>query len=180
MKQTTLAIVFAGLLTVALPGCSEESDPLAVAASPPGRPPAPEGMVYSAWLPQGCTIVVEDRSMVADADEPIHIACDRNDWAPDDPDWRMTHEGDGVWSLDVDPPGSDVEDQALRFKFTRGSWESIECHTDGADVRNRLLPLILRMRVEQGERPRLDHVVVGWADQFDERAGGPSRPAIRE
>ncbi len=171
------------LAVLVLCSCSESDPPYAeqldLAAAPPGRQPAREGMVYAAWLPQGVTIVLEDRSGRASPEEPVFIACDANEWRPDDPAWRMTRGADGRWTFDLEQRTSENEPDGLRFKFTRGSWDRVECHSDGADVSDRSLPVVLRIRVEDGRRPRLEHVVDAWADGFESRPEGQQRSAPR-
>ncbi len=181
-KFTAVALSCACLaLTACSGGEPTYEDQLDIAADPPGLEPAPAGMVYAGWLPQGVTIVLEDRAGTSSQQDPVFIACDANGWNTADPAWRMQLDTKGRWVLDVDRLTSEASPQSMRYKFTRGTWESVECHADGVDVRNRVLPVMLRrhLGIAAGERPEIEHVVVAWADAFEERPAG-ERPAVRD
>jgi len=63
----------------------------------------------------------------------IFIAGNFNDWTSGDPNFQMQANELGVLEIDLDiPPGS------VQFKFTRGSWDTVEGSADGSFIQNRL------------------------------------------
>lgn len=58
--------------------------------------------------------------------DPIHVAGSFNGWDPAAPDFALTDDGDGTWSITIDPPAGEVE-----FKFTRGDWNAVEGNATG-------------------------------------------------
>lgn len=91
---------------------------------------------------------VQDKSGINEeaASGMLFIACNANNWDPKGR-WVFEHDGataseKGTWLVAV--PRRIVEDtiRALgkfEFKFTRGSWETVEVGADGRDIGNRSL-----------------------------------------
>lgn len=71
------------------------------------------------------------------AEDTIHVAGDFQGWDPADPAWALTPEGENVHAItwDVDA-GTRIE-----FKFTRGSWATVEKSPTGEEIGNRVLTL---------------------------------------
>lgn len=65
-------------------------------------------------------------------DASIYIAGTFNDWMDNDPDYKLTKRADGTYFGEIQA-GID----SIDFKFTRGSWASIECRWDGGMRSNR-------------------------------------------
>lgn len=68
-------------------------------------------------------------------DSPVYISGSFNSWNAADPAYQLTKESDGTYSITLNwPTGT-----AVQYKFTRGSWTSVEVGANGADVNNRTL-----------------------------------------
>ncbi|HEU0054384.1 MAG TPA: glycogen-binding domain-containing protein, partial [Longimicrobium sp.] len=67
------------------------------------------------------------------ADAAVYVAGSFNNWNPADPAFRLTKDASGDYVLTVPeaPPGP------VEFKFTLGSWETVETDASGAGVPNR-------------------------------------------
>lgn len=62
----------------------------------------------------------------------IFIAGNFNNWNPGDPAFQLTDHQDGTFSITFSPsPGQ------LQFKFTRGSWATVEGNANGGFIPNR-------------------------------------------
>lgn len=74
--------------------------------------------------------------IIVPADTPagasIYLAGDFNGWSPSHPLARVTPQADGIYRFELPP---DVE--KAEFKLTRGSWDTVECTTDGRQINNR-------------------------------------------
>ncbi|MEO7311766.1 MAG: alpha/beta hydrolase-fold protein [Chitinophagaceae bacterium] len=64
--------------------------------------------------------------------EPVYLAGNFNSWNPADNSFKLMQQADGSWQGFV----TTTPDKLLEFKFTRGSWDKVECTTDGKDVGN--------------------------------------------
>lgn len=78
---------------------------------------------------------------------PVFIAGNFNGWDPGSPGGLLEFNGN-EYTITIDS----LKPGPLQFKFTRGSWETVEQTFDGADRANRALELIadtiIRLRVE--------------------------------
>lgn len=65
----------------------------------------------------------------------LYIAGTFNGWQPGNVNYRLTKDGQGIWwiTLGMMPEGSQIQ-----FKFTRGSWETVEKGPNGEEINNRL------------------------------------------
>lgn len=67
-------------------------------------------------------------------DMEIFVAGNFQGWNPGDPDYRLTDNGDGTWEIVFSPaPGT------LEYKFTRGTWATVEGNANGGFLPNRTL-----------------------------------------
>lgn len=64
----------------------------------------------------------------------IYVAGNFNGWEPGDTGYAFAQAGDGVYELTFDPGPA-----LLEFKFTRGSWETVEGDASGDYLPNRTL-----------------------------------------
>ncbi len=87
-----------------------------------------------------------------DAGAEIHLAGNFQNWQPGDPAWRLKPTLEGQYSLTADFK----EGQGLQFKFTLGTWPTVEKGLGGAEIPNR------RHVVAGSETLNLD--VIAWAD----------------
>ncbi len=67
----------------------------------------------------------------------IFLAGDFNNWNPADTAWMLKSDGAGTYIL-----AKNIPTGKCSFKITRGSWEMVECKTDGQDVENRDINLV--------------------------------------
>jgi enterochelin esterase-like enzyme len=135
-----------------------------VSSLAPGRPsgiPQPGVMREPELLSTGVIIVVVDKSGKGTQETPIYLASNHNGWNPGDPAFRMTPRSDSKWQVEL-PPSPDGS--RLNFKFTLGSWETVEVTADINDISNRTLPMIDAATLKPGEKPVLEFVV----EQFRE------------
>ncbi|MBL9032418.1 MAG: alpha/beta hydrolase [Phycisphaerae bacterium] len=126
----------------------------AAGAQPPEQPP-----------PRPLILVVEDKAGLANAISPIYLASNVNGWNPADKAQCLAGRSDLRWQIVLplvrhDPP--------MQFKFTRGTWETVEVAADLTDLVNRRLPEIDESGLKPGEPVVLEFVVEAWADQRPE------------
>lgn len=79
------------------------------------------------------TITVVSTPQLTPILDDIYIAGSFNEWNPADPQYKL-HFTDGVWHIDI--PGN--ENENIEFKFTRGSWATVEGNAEGTYIVNRL------------------------------------------
>ena len=66
------------------------------------------------------------------ANSNVYIVGSFNNWAPGDPNYKLTAGSDGVLSVTINPAPGTVE-----YKFTRGNWDSVEGNSNGGYLPNR-------------------------------------------
>ena len=89
--------------------------------------------------------------------DDIYVAGNFNNWNPKDENYKLKPLGGsrkGVVLKDI-PAGN------YAFKFTRGSFERVECTADGRDISDRVLDVTADASV--------DFVIAGWRDDYPER-----------
>ena len=79
------------------------------------------------WAQFKVTVVIKSLP-VSHKGEPVFIAGNFNNWQPDDYEFKIS---DSSVVLDDVPQGD------YQFKFTRGSWDKVECAGAGTEVENR-------------------------------------------
>jgi predicted alpha/beta superfamily hydrolase len=120
------------------------------------------GLVQPESLEQGFVLVVTDRTGHATTESPILLASNHNGWNPNDPTQALTRRSDGKWQIVRKKPELDSR---LNFKFTRGSWDTVEVDTALQEIENRLLPQIDPASIKPGEAPIIELVIENWKDQ---------------
>ncbi|QDA31540.1 phosphonate ABC transporter ATP-binding protein [Thermococcus indicus] len=65
--------------------------------------------------------------------DSIYIAGDFNGWNPGDENYRLRKRDDGRWEITLEFR----EGTGIEFKFTRGSWETVEKGRNGEEISNR-------------------------------------------
>jgi len=123
-------------------------------------------------LPQGFVLVVKDLSDVSSDERPVFVASNAGGWNPADPRTIMEPRSDQRWQFITNEP-IDVTGR-LEFKFTLGSWDTVETDAEGADTENRTLPLVDVSTLEPGERPIIEMEVIQFREA-PEGSVGPSR-----
>lgn len=84
------------------------------------------------------------------AGEAIYIAGTFNNWDPGDPDHRLQRDTDGSWQIRLELPAGKI-----KFKFTRGSWNSVETSAKGTTRQNRRIRLNKTLH-------RRQYRIAGW------------------
>lgn len=117
--------------------------------------------------PGGVLFVVRDKSGLVTNDSPLYLASNQVGWNPGAEAMKLSGRSDLRWQILLPGP---VGDPPLEFKFTRGSWETVEVAADLGDISNRTL-----RPVEEGSvAPDRPVVVELEIERFaDERAGAP-------
>ena len=129
-------------------------------------------------LPSAVAVrVIVEATHIAD-DDQLYLASNLNGWNPRSDLYRLQREADGTFSLDVKATlGTWCE-----FKVTRGGWNRVEVHANGASVSNHRIQagsdevLVIHVKDWQDRHPLTPkaHTTVG-----DVRSIGPFRiPAL--
>lgn len=97
--------------------------------------------------------VVLQRIPLFKNNEPVYLAGNFNSWDPADSACRVQAlQEKRILTI------KDVPEGAYAFKFTRGSWQSVECDNEGNDIGNRTVVI--------HSDTALYFQVVAWKDQF--------------
>ncbi len=90
-------------------------------------------MMSLTWqLAAQLTVVVTDIPTNTPMDDNIHIAGNFQGWMPDDPNYILADNGDGTYDITITPPAG-----LIKFKFTRGSWSTVEGNASGGFLPDR-------------------------------------------
>ncbi|MEL7473895.1 MAG: alpha/beta hydrolase-fold protein [Planctomycetota bacterium] len=135
-----------------------ESELAAEAAAEQAAPDA--AMVEPERLPQGFTIVVRDLSDTSSDERPVFFASNLSGWNPADPRHILEPRSDMRWQIIFDEPLE--QDGRVEFKFTLGSWDTVETDAEGENTENRTLPLVDAAFLTNGERPIFEMEVVAF------------------
>jgi enterochelin esterase-like enzyme len=119
-------------------------------------------LVQPESLEQGFVILVTDKSGFASTESPILLASNHNGWNPNDPTQALTRRSDGKWQIVRPKPSLDSR---LNFKFTRGSWDTVEVDASLQEIENRLLPRLSPSSIKPGEPPIIELVIESWKDR---------------
>jgi predicted alpha/beta superfamily hydrolase len=130
---------------------------------------------------------VQDKSGMFDTTPlgTLYMASNANNWDPKG-SWSFAHEAPtstipGGWLVAI--PRRVVEETVrargkFEFKFTRGSWETVEVGLDGQDIGNRVLDAVDFAGWERGEgSPTETLELEGFADQRGARWSTAARPS---
>jgi enterochelin esterase-like enzyme len=138
------------------------STPATASGATPAQPAAKPTMVEPESLPQGFILLVTDKQKVATNDSPIFLASNHSGWNPGDAAWKLSPRSDMRWQIVVEKLKLDSR---MSFKFTRGSWDTVETTADLKDVDNRMLPLVDASKLQPGEKPIIELTVESWRDK---------------
>ncbi|NOZ12137.1 MAG: T9SS type A sorting domain-containing protein [Acidobacteria bacterium] len=83
----------------------------------------------------------------------IYIAGDFNGWNPGDPQFALEKNEDSLWQITLGP---EPEGTTYLYKFTRGSWETVEKGPQGEEIANRVFVF--------GNDSTVHQIVYNWAD----------------
>ncbi len=99
------------------------------------EPLAEDGIDPESW-PAGVELVVEDATGRASDALPVCLASNRNVWSPKLT--PLTRDAKGLWRIRLE------RGEPLLFKFTLGTWETVEVDRWGMTIANRRLPRVKR------------------------------------
>ena len=68
------------------------------------------------------------------ATDNIYLAGNINGWNPSDTSYKLAQQEDGTYLITINPPIGKIE-----YKFTRGSWATVEGNAQGQDIENRIV-----------------------------------------
>lgn len=113
--------------------------------------------VFSIFLSQNfaqkLTINVVSVPENTDSLDNIYLAGNFNNWNPGDPDFVLTKKENGTYFITFSPPVGN-----LQYKFTRGSWTSVEGGSQGEEIQNRTL-------LFTGEDQSVVVKILSWKDK---------------
>jgi predicted alpha/beta superfamily hydrolase len=96
----------------------------------------------------------------------IHAVGTFNNWAPGDPATIMKKETNGNYTLTVNPPVGQV-----KFKFTRGSWATVEGNANGQFLPDRVFDYT-------GQATTIDLTILSWEDLGGGSGGSTAAPNV--
>lgn len=89
--------------------------------------------------------------------EDIFVAGNFNNWNPKDENYKLKPAAAGRKAIVL----KDIPAGNYAFKFTRGSWDKVECEADGRDISDRTLNLEADALLECS--------IKGWKDDYPEK-----------
>jgi predicted alpha/beta superfamily hydrolase len=98
------------------------------------------------------TITITSTPSNTPSSDNIHIAGNFQNWNPGDPNYQLDNLGNGQHQITINPAAGTLE-----FKFTRGSWDSVEGNANGGFIPNRTYTY-------NGSASNLDLGIAGWED----------------
>lgn len=98
--------------------------------------------------------VVTDYPPNTPHDAQLFITGTFNKWNPGNPAYKLTHQPDGTYTVDIK-----TNLDKLEYKFTRGDWQSVEGRDNGKARVNRVA-----YRVASGAAQEVDITIQSWED----------------
>lgn len=89
--------------------------------------------------------------------DDIYLSGNFNNWNPKDENYKLKPFGGSRKSIVI----KDMASGTYAFKFTRGTFEKVECAADGRDIDDRILEVITDVSKE--------FTIAGWKDDYPER-----------
>ena len=90
-------------------------------------------------------------------DDDIYVSGTFNNWNPKDPNCKLKPFAGGRKSIVL----KDVSSGNYAYKFTRGSFDKVECLADGREISDRVVDVSSDISV--------DVKIAGWKDEYPER-----------
>jgi predicted alpha/beta superfamily hydrolase len=117
-------------------------------------------LIFS-YLPAQVTFIIDSIPEYTPPEDLIYIAGNFNGWNPGDPAYALAKDEDQKWSYTsaAAPEGTQIE-----YKFTRGTWETVEKGPNGEEIANRLFTF--------GNGDTVHVIIYNWAS-----GGGPGSTA---
>src|SRR6476659_1366014 len=89
--------------------------------------------------------------------DEIYVAGNFNNWNPKDENYKLKPFGGGRRGVVL----KDLAAGTYAFKFTRGSFDKVECAADGQDISDR----VLEVNADLSQ----DFSIAGWKDDYPQR-----------
>lgn len=99
------------------------------------------------------TMIIDSLPDYTPPDDIIYIAGDFNGWDPGHPEYALEKNSEDKWHLISDPVPAGTQ---ILFKFTRGSWETVEKGPNGEEINNRVFVF--------GTSDTLIIIIYNWRD----------------
>ncbi len=99
------------------------------------------------------TIVINSVPDYTPPEDDIFLAGDLNSWNPADPAFKLEKMADSSWKIVLPEM---VHGKVILFKFTRGSWETVEKGTNGEEINDRHYTF--------GNGGIINPIILNWAD----------------
>lgn len=114
-------------------------------------------MLLSWSLSAQVTLVIKELPKNTPKDASIYVSGDFEGWSGGKKEYQLQHDQEGYW---ITLP---KELKQIQFKFTQGSWISVECDTSGSSIDNRSYTF---------EKPNdtLQIKIAGWDHLFDKKS----------
>ncbi|MBN8680110.1 MAG: T9SS type A sorting domain-containing protein [Chitinophagales bacterium] len=96
----------------------------------------------------------------------IHAAGTFNNWNPGDPATILTPSGTGQYQITLNPTPGEV-----KFKFTRGSWATVEGNANGGFLPDRIVNY-------NGQPTTIDLTILSWEDLGGTGGNGTAAPNV--
>lgn len=92
-------------------------------------------LAFPALVLSQATFRVDSIPVYTPEQDYIYIAGNFNGWQPGDVNYRLAKGDDGKWWITLNAMAQGTQ---IQFKFTRGSWETVEKGPNGEELNNRL------------------------------------------
>jgi len=99
------------------------------------------------------TFIIDQVPAYTPSQDNIYLACDSNGWNPADPDYIMHKNTDGKWEITL---AAQPDLTNISYKFTRGSWPTVEKGASGEELPNRAFTF--------GNGETVHIIIYNWAD----------------
>jgi len=119
-------------------------------------------VLLSVFVQGQVTFIIDSLPAYTPPEDLIYIAGDFNGWNPGDPAYVLSKNEDQKWFITSAPA---AEGTQIQFKFTRGSWETVEKGAQGEELSNRLFTF--------GNGDTVSVIIFNWA----QGGGTPSTAA---
>ena len=118
-------------------------------------------LIIPGFLLSQVTFIVDSLPAYTPPGDFLYIAGNFNGWDPGDPAHVLSKNQDQKWEITL---AAAAEGTQIEFKFTRGSWETVEKGANGEEIGNRLFTY--------GNGDTVHVVIFNWAS-----GGGPASTA---
>ncbi len=99
------------------------------------------------------TFIIESVPADTPASDSLFIAGSLNGWEPGSPAYMLHKNADLKWSITIPAQAAET---VIRYKFTRGSWTTVEKGPEGEEIADRSYTF--------GSTPSVEVAIAKWAD----------------